>query len=243
MGGMKLHTRAGAQAGPMALFAAAIVIAAALIVGRQAAAGETSTPGWTVGKIQGEVRMRTVDGPWKALHPGDAILTNSEIETGQAGRLHLVSPGGSVTVLPNSGLALREDAGAPGKGPRIVQRRGNLQFAIATGHDRPMRIETPFLTAAAREASFSIAVNARNTALYVSGGAARVTSMLTGEAATVRPEFMAWVNAPSGGRLKTVAIRPQAAPPARTPGKSPARAPRAGRGKALAGLTATRTRS
>jgi len=240
MGEMTRHMRADAPARTMALFATSIVIAAALIVTRQANAGEVAGQRWAVGEIQGEARIRTGGAPWKALHPGQAISTNAEIETGPAGRVRLTGPGGSVTALPNSGLALRGFAGAAGDGVRIVQRRGNLQFAIAAGHDRPFRIETPFLTAAIRKAAFTLAVNARNAALYVSDGTARVRSVLTGEGAMVGQEYMAWVNAPSGGRLQTVAIHPRTAPPGRDLRKTPARAPRTERGKALAALGAGR---
>lgn len=239
MGGMTKQMRADAPARTVALFVSAMIIAAALIVARQAAAAEAGTPGWTAGEVRGEARIRAAGAPWKSLRPGDAIPANAEIETGPAGRASLTGPVGSVTVLPNSGLSLPR---AAGDDPRIVQRRGNLQFAIAAADGRTLRIDTPFLTAAIGRATVTLAVNARNAALYVSGGTARVTSVLTGEAALVGREYVAWVNAPSGGRLKTVAIHPHAAPRAAEPRKSPARAPRGNYGRALAGLADGRAR-
>lgn len=233
MGGMTQTPRVGAPAGTMGLFASAIVAAAALFVGGQAHAGEAGASAWRIGEIQGEARTRTGAGPWRRLGQGDAIGPNSEVETGTAGRLWLAGRRGSIIVLPNSRFGLRALPGTPAKTQVIVQRTGSLQFGIATTPGAPLRIRTPFLTAAIADATFTITVNRANAALYVAKGAARVMSVLTGEAAILRPHQMAWVNAPSGGRLKTIMMRPRAAGPASPAPKSPARAPRIG-GRALA---------
>ena len=241
MGGMKSQTRAGTLASPMELFAATIVIAAALFVGRQADAGEAGAHVWRVGEIHGEARIRIGAGPWKVLARGDAIHSSAELETSDAGRLRMTGPRGSITVLPNSRLGLLGDTETAEKTPRIIQRSGSLQISIATVPDAPLRIDTPFMTATIAGAAFTTTVNRHNAALYVSDGAARVMSLLTGEVAVVQPGQMAWVNAPSGGRLKTIAVRPRATPPPQGPGHSPARAPRTAGGKVLARLAIGRS--
>lgn len=242
MGGMRAQSLAGAPVGPLVLFVGAMVLAAALIVTREAGATEPEAAGWRVGEILGEARIRPPEGAWHVLRKGDAIQPDSEIETGPVGRLHLAGPAGDITVLPGSRIGFRGPAGAPGAVSRIIQRAGSLQVGIAADADAPLRITTPFLVATIAKATFTVTVNDRNAALYVSDGAARVMSVLTGEAAVVAPEYMAWVNAPSGGRLKTIAIRPNAAPdkrPHKSPAKSPAQAPRTG-GRALALLAIAR---
>ncbi|MEE8443921.1 MAG: FecR domain-containing protein [Alphaproteobacteria bacterium] len=228
MGGMTKILRVGAPAGTIRLFAAVIVAAAALIVGGQASAGETGAPAWRVGEIQGEARISTRAGSWRRLGQGDAIGPNSEVETGAAGRLRLAGRRGSIIVLPNSRFGLRALPGKQAKMQEIVQRTGSLQFDIAATPATPLRIKTPFLTAAIADATFTITVNRANAALYVEKGAARVMSVLTGEAAVLQPRQLAWVNAPSGGRLKTIMMRPRTASPANPAPESPARTPRTG---------------
>jgi ferric-dicitrate binding protein FerR (iron transport regulator) len=96
--------------------------------------------------------------------------------------------------------------------PGIIHRTGKLQFGIATTPATPLRIKTPFLMAAIADATFTITVKQGKVALYVVKGAARVMSVLTGEEAMLQPHQLAWVSAPSGGRLKTIMMRPRTAP-------------------------------
>jgi len=239
MEGMNNRALARFSAAPRALLASAAIAAAIVIGAAQAAAAEPASGLWQIGEITGEVRSRVGDGPWQTLRPDDAIAPRSEIETGPGARVRLTGPEGDLAMLPNSRIVFAEPDGETAASARIIQRTGSVQLRVSTPAAAPLRIETPLLAAAVADASLTITVNAKNAALYVSGGAAEISSVLTGEQAVLRPRQMGWVNAPSGGWLRTFAVRPQATPP-RTPPASPARAPSHGL-KSVAGLPGGRT--
>jgi len=181
-----------ARRGGAIVFVTVFVIALAVI--SKAEAVESNS--WAVASAEGAVM---VDG--KAVGSmGATIGRGAVIETGADGKVVLTRPGDSITVFPNSKMSVPEAVG--GGEPGILQTLGKLLFKMESRESRDLKIETPYLAAAIKGTTFTVAVDDGDTAVEVSEGSVLVTANRSGQSSYVGPGERASVARDKGDAVR-----------------------------------------
>lgn len=147
-------------------------------------------------------------GTWQALAAEQTLAPNSEVRVGAGGRAELRSGGDSVTLSPNSHMAVPSKTPS---GPSILQKLGTLLFRIekrsptqyqnvSTGQPKIsiFNVETPYLAAVIKGTVFSVNVSQQGAALHVTEGLVETISLATGERGLVAPGQTARVSSLPG---------------------------------------------
>ncbi len=186
---------------PVLAFAAAIVMVGTI------PAQADGADRWKVLEARG-VEVKKPGASWAALEKGAVVPRGSAIRTGAKGKLVLDSTGDSVTMSPNSRMAI--PAGPTGTGAvNVKQSFGTLLFRIVKRPADRFRVSTPYLAAVIKGTTFSVTVNDVGAALHVSTGAVQVTSLLSRKVVLVRPGQTAAVSSTRGTPMKLTGGNPK----------------------------------
>lgn len=163
---------------------------------------------WSVQPLRGTVSIRDGDGPWRKLTGPTKAGPGTEIETGADGGATVARLGDTITVAPNSRIAVPvRKAGEPA--PNIVQRLGVALYRMLTRvGGNQFEVQTPYLAAVIKGTVFAVSVTPDGGALHVTEGLVQVSSRATGQRALISP-----------GQTARVSSRPGAGLDVHTPGK------------------------
>ncbi len=168
----------------LAPFAVALGLAALFPTAASGASGSWpgSWPGsWTVKHASGTIETRSGPGGWAVLQIGAAVPAGNQVRTGADGWLTLVSGDISLALSPASAI---EFGGA--EGAAVMQRQGTLIYRIGSETGAAFVVATPDLTARARAATFTVAVDRHGGALHVVRGAVEMRSPFLAQVSLVR---------------------------------------------------------
>lgn len=173
-----LGTKSGSGWIMFAVVCAAAILSIALPSSRTAAGGIGN---WTLVSVQGTV---TVDGDAVGA-PNLKLAQGTLLETGSDGKAVLTRPGDSITVYPNSRMAIpRTDNGEEAG---VMQMLGKLLFRMESRESRDFEVKTPYLAAAIKGTTFTVEVNGEDAAVEVAEGSVLVSSNRSGQSAYVGP--------------------------------------------------------
>ncbi len=163
---------------------------------------------WSVQPLDGPVRVRVGDGPWRRINQPTAAGPGTEIETGAGARAVISRLGDTITVAPNSRLMVPvPKAGEPT--PNILQALGTALYRMLTRvGGNQFEVQTPYLAAIIKGTVFAVSVTPEGGALHVTEGLVQVRSRSTGQRALIAP-----------GQTAHIASRPGAGLEVHTPGK------------------------
>jgi hypothetical protein len=162
-----------------------LVIAAALggaVVPAALAGPEAVADGWQVLESHGGARFQPAgDQSWWPVRTGSRIPSGSMVATGSSGFLIIARAGESITVRPNSRVALPDEAT-----DQVRQTTGDLRYRITRVPDRRFAVETPYLSLLVKGTVFEVSVGDRGAAVEVTEGRVRVDAV-RGQAVELSP--------------------------------------------------------
>src|SRR5215469_6204784 len=109
----------------------------------------------TVASVQGDVSVTAQDRRLD-VHKGDVVPLPATINTGPSGSIELRQGNTTLSVAPNSQLAIPAPT-VPGEPiDRVVQTRGNAFYNVAKREARKLHVESAYLVAVVKGTQFSV---------------------------------------------------------------------------------------
>ena len=193
--------RTGRTAG-LALFVFGVL---SLTMGISPAHAGSEEAVWTVTEVSGDVQYRPGGGgasAWRALRDGDVVGAATELRSGSDGRAVLSHRTTTMTMTPDSRMALPE-AAAPGQTYRVFQSVGTLLYRIKerAASLAVFEVETPYLAAIVKGTVFTVNASAEGAFVHLTEGIVEVNPMLGGDGATLAVGQTARITAMPGAKM------------------------------------------
>ena len=117
--------------------------------------------------VVGTVSVTTA-GVDTAVHVAATLGLPSRIVTGNDGSLGLKQAHTSISIAPDSEIAIPEEAADGHLIARLVQYRGDVFYDVAPREASKLRVETPLLVAVIKGTEFNVAVREDSTTISLS---------------------------------------------------------------------------
>jgi hypothetical protein len=119
--------------------------------------------------VAGTVTVSSLGVPSR-VHVDSTLALPSRIVTGSDGSLGLRQAHTSISIAPDSEIAIPQEAADGNLIARLVQYRGNAFYDVAPREVSKLRVETPFLVAVIKGTQFNVAVQQDSTTISLFEG-------------------------------------------------------------------------
>lgn len=137
---------------------------------------------WQVTQVTGQFWFASPNSPAVTLTRASLVPDGATVMTGPTGRAVLARGAETISLSPNSALALP----APDQGrTTVLQRAGEIAFDVEKRNVPHFAVETPHLAAVVKGTAFTVKVGELEASVNVERGQVEVTDFFTGESADI----------------------------------------------------------